>query len=130
VTSGHAGATAHHARIRTRGSTTARTPRTERVRERLARIQEDLRRARAAERVLLEQVHYLDGLADDAETRRLTAETPLADRDWRDARTDLVRHTASLEDARRRVADLLAEQDDLLERLFELETATGRRDHP
>jgi hypothetical protein len=96
----------------------------------LARIQEDLRRARAAERVLLEQVHYLDGLADDAETRRLTAETPLADRDWRDARTDLVRHTASLEDARRRVADLLAEQDDLLERLFELETATGRRDHP
>ena len=98
------------------------------MRERLARIQDDLRRVRATERVLAEQVAYLDEVAADAETRKLVAQTPLADREWREARTDLDRHSALLDDARREVADLLTRRDDLLDRLFELDTAPRRRD--
>jgi hypothetical protein len=101
---------------------------TTRLRERLARTQDQLRRVRATERVLVEQVAYLDEMAADAETRKLVAQTPLADREWREARTDLDRHTALLDDTRREAAELLAEQDRLLERLFELETTLGR-DH-
>ena len=98
------------------------------MRERLTRIQEQLRRTRANERVLVEQVAYLDEIAGDAETRKLVAETPLADREWREARTDLDRHTALLDEARREVAGLLTERDRLLDRLSELETAPRRRD--
>ena len=98
------------------------------VRERLARIPDDLHRVRATERVLAEQVEYLEELANDAETRKLVAQTPLADREWRDARTDLDRHSALLEEARQEVRELLAEQDRLLDRLFELEAGKRRRD--
>jgi chromosome segregation ATPase len=98
------------------------------VRERLTRIQEQLRRIRANERVLAEQVDHLGDVAGDAETRRLVAETPLADREWREARTDLDRHTALLDEARREVTALLTERDRLLDRLSELETAPWRRD--
>jgi hypothetical protein len=76
----------------------------------------------------VEQVAYLDEMAADAETRKLVAQTPLADREWRDARTDLDRHTALLDETRREAAELLAEQDRLLERLFELDTPLGRDD--
>jgi hypothetical protein len=98
------------------------------VHERLTRIQEQLRRVRANERVLLEQVTYLDEVASDAETRKLVAETPLAGREWQEARTDLDRHTALLDEARREVAALLSERDRLLDRLSELDTAPRRRD--
>jgi hypothetical protein len=98
------------------------------VHERLGRLREELRRVRATERVLAEQVAYLREVADDAETRSMVAQTPLAEREWREARTDLDRHSALLDDARREATDLLAEQDRLLDRLVELEAATGRRD--
>lgn len=90
------------------------------MRERLSRTQQQLKRVRANERVLAEQVDHLASVAGDAETRNLVAETPLADREWRQARTDLDRHTALLDEARREAADLLAEQDRLLDRLGEL----------
>jgi chromosome segregation ATPase len=99
------------------------------VHERLTRIQDELRRVRATERVLAEQVAYLDEVAADAETRKLVAQTPLADREWRTARTDLDRHRASLDDTRREVADLLAQRDRLLDRLVEADAASRRRDH-
>jgi hypothetical protein len=99
------------------------------VRERLNRTQEELRRVRATERVLVEQVAYLAEIAEDAETRKLVAQTPLADREWRDARTDRDRHRTLLDEARREAQDLLDERDRLLDRLFELETAHVRRDH-
>lgn len=78
--------------------------------------------------MLVEQVAYLDEVAADAETRKLVAQTPLADREWREARTDLDRHTALLDETRREAAELLAEQDRLLERLFEIDTPLGRDD--
>lgn len=92
-----------------------------RIRERLGRVQERLRRVRGEERVLAEQVSYLADVADDAETRKLVAQTPLADREWREARTNLDRHAAQLDEARRTLAELEEERDQLLDGLLELE---------
>jgi len=70
-------------------------------------------------RVLEEQVAHLADVADDAETRKLVAETPLADREWRAARTDLDRHARQLVEARAEVDELSGEQDRLLDRLLD-----------
>lgn len=98
------------------------------MRERLTRIQDELRRVRATERVLADQVAYLDEAADQAETRKLVAQTPLADREWREARTDRDRHRSLLDESRQQVRDLLAEQDRLLDRLLAVESSAPRRD--
>lgn len=100
------------------------------MRERLTRIQGELRRVRATQRVLSEQVAHLDDVAAEAETRKLVAQTPLADREWRAARTDRDRHRALLEEASQQVGDLLAEQDRLLDQLLATEPAPWRRDEP
>ncbi|GGI04413.1 hypothetical protein GCM10011354_08970 [Egicoccus halophilus] len=114
----------------TTGAATGTDRETTRVRDRLARIQDDLKRVRATERVLAEQVAYLAEVAQDAETRKLVAQTPLADREWRDARTDLDRHAGLLEEARSQAQALVDQRDGLLERLFELEAARPGRDDP
>lgn len=87
-------------------------------------MQDRLRKTRARTRVLAEQVAHLQDVADDAETRRLVAATPLADREWREARTDLERHERVLDEARREVEGLLEERDRLLDRLLEVEETT------
>jgi len=97
------------------------------VRERLTRVQERLRQVRATERVLAEQVAHLEEVAAEAETRKLVAQTPLADREWREACTDRDRHGALLEESRREAAELLADRDRLLDRLFELQAEPVRR---
>jgi chromosome segregation ATPase len=109
------------------GTTTGSTRNADRVHERLARTQEQLKRVRATQRVLAEQVAYLDEVAAGAETRKLVAETPIADREWRDARRDRDRHRNLLEDAEREAQSLIAQRDRLLERLHELETAHRQR---
>jgi hypothetical protein len=71
--------------------------------------------------VLDEQVAYLGEVADDAETRRLVAQTPLADREWRDAQADHERHTRLREEALDTIDALTQERDRLLDRLLELD---------
>ncbi len=110
------------------GTITPSIRRASRVHERLARTQEELKRVRASQRVLAEQVAYLDEVATDAETRKLVAETPLADREWRDARRDRDRHRSLLEDAENEARALSAERDRLLERLHELGSGPPQRD--
>ena len=90
------------------------------VRERLVSVQERLRRTRASLRVLEEQVAYLGEIADAAETRKLVAQTPLADREWRDARTDHERHVRLRDEARDELDELARERDRLLDRLLEI----------
>lgn len=53
--------------------------------------------------------------------RRLVAQTPLADREWREARTDHERHARLLEETLAEVAELAAERDRLLDRLLDVE---------
>lgn len=102
----------------------AATRQVARIRERLGRTQDEIKRVRATERVLAEQVAHLNDVADDAETRHLVAQTPLADREWQAARTDRDRHAALLTEARQHLADLQEEQDRLLDRLLDLEETT------
>ena len=102
------------------GTTTPSRRRASRVHGRLSRIQATLRRVRATEQLLAEQVAHLDDVADDAETRKLVSPTPLTDREWREARNDRDRHRIQLEESRHHAQELLAERDQLLDRLQEL----------
>ncbi|MFP5309276.1 MAG: hypothetical protein ACLGIR_06815 [Actinomycetes bacterium] len=95
-----------------------------RIREQLARVQERLHKLRAEQRVLAEQVQHLADVLDDAETRKLVSQTPLADRDWRSARDDHDRHARLLDEAHAGLAELATERDRLLDRLIELEEDT------
>jgi len=99
----------------------------ERTRRRLLRTRSALERAQAAERELVAQVAHLEAVAAETHTRGLVAQDPRAAHEARDARSDLDRHAALLEDTRQEISALLVEQDALLDRLLELQTHPGRR---
>ena len=67
---------------------------------------------------------YLAEVEADAETRKLVAQTPLADREWREAKTDLDRHARSLQEKRDEVTTLEVDRDRLLDQLLAAEEAT------
>ena len=92
--------------------------------KRLDDIRQEMMRAREAVRILDEQVAYQEGIADAAQTTAVVAETPLAHRERREADDDLRRLRRQRDSARQQIAALLAEQDDVLDRL--LEQAGGR----
>lgn len=107
--------------MRPDGRTATRaTSEAEKLQERLLHVQEKLRRRRANLRVLEEQVAHLGDIADDAETRRIVAQTPLADREWREAETDRARHARVRDEAREELEELGRERDRLLDRLLDL----------
>ena len=87
--------------------------------KRLEDIRTELQRGREALRILDEQVAFQEGVAGDAETNAVVAETPLAHRERREADGDLQRLRTQRDELRSQIADLVAEQDDVLERLFE-----------
>jgi hypothetical protein len=88
------------------------------VERRLAEVSGRLRALREELRVIDEQLLHLGDDAEDARLRALVSETPLADREHRDAR----RHADAM--ARRRaevvesIAVLEARSDELLDRLI------------
>ncbi|HEX9257915.1 MAG TPA: hypothetical protein VF855_00155 [Acidimicrobiales bacterium] len=88
------------------------------VERRLAEVGDRLKALRDELRVIDEQLLALADEADDTRIRSLVSETPLADREYREAQ----RHADAM--ARRRadvlgeIAQLEARQDDLLDRLI------------
>ncbi len=88
-----------------------------RIERRLDDVSARLRRARAELAVVDEQLAVLADHADDAALRALVSETPLAEREHREAR----RHADALARSRTAVFNSIAElervQDDLLGRL-------------
>jgi hypothetical protein len=70
-------------------------------------------------RILDEQVVFQQDVSEEARIRALVSETPLADRESREAADDLGRLVRSRDDALARVAELRAEQDRLLERMLD-----------
>lgn len=88
------------------------------VQKRLADVRAEVQQLRDALRVLDEQVAFQQDVADDAATRALVASTPLADREARDAAEDLRRVRRQRDEVAGRIAELLSEQDVLLERLL------------
>lgn len=87
--------------------------------KRLEEIRPELLRARESMRVLDEQVAFQAGIAAEAETNAVVAETPLAHREHREADGDLQRLQRQRNELRERIAALLAEQDELLDRMLE-----------
>lgn len=84
----------------------------------LSDISEGLAKARADLRIAEEQILFQMDVVEEAKTRALVAETPLADREYQQARGDyerMVRHRDAVQD---RIAELKAEQDRLLDRML------------
>jgi predicted RNase H-like nuclease (RuvC/YqgF family) len=87
--------------------------------DRLTQLSGEIAEAQTALRILEEQLAFLEEVADDARIRAVVSETPLADREFREAQGDLERMRRSHADAASRVEELRREQDLLLERIFE-----------
>lgn len=88
------------------------------VTERLAALSAEIVEEQTHLRILEEQLAFQSEVADDARIRALVSETPLADRESHIAADDLRRLERSRDDARRRLDELRAEQDALLERML------------
>jgi len=86
--------------------------------ERLAALSAEIAEEQTQLRILDEQLTFQAEVADDARIRALVSETPLADRESRTAADDLQRLERSRSESLRRVAELRAEQDALLERML------------
>jgi len=87
------------------------------LQRRLVDVTERLKKVRAELAVTEEQLAFLEEEADEARLRALVSETPLGDIEARDAR----RHADALARQRevllRSVAELVGEQDRLLDRM-------------
>ena len=86
--------------------------------DRLAALSGEIAEEQTQLRILEEQVVFQQEVSEDARIRALVSETPLADREAREAADDLRRLIRSRDDALDRIATLRAEQDALLERMF------------
>ena len=87
--------------------------------DRLSALSEEISEEQTQLRILDEQVVFQQDVAEEARIRALVSETPLADREAREAADDLRRLIRSREEAQTRVDDLRAEQDSLLERMLD-----------
>ena len=69
-------------------------------------------------RIVEEQILFQMDVAEEAKTRMLIAETPLADRDYRIARDDLERMHRERDDLSARIGAIRRDQDRLLDRML------------
>ena len=76
------------------------------------RVREDLR-------IVEEQISFQLDVVEDAKTRMLVSETPLADRDFRIARDDLGRMYKERARLTSEIARLVVEQDRVLDRMLD-----------
>lgn len=81
------------------------------VGDRLTRAKEDLR-------IVEEQLLFQMDVLEEAKTRMLVAETPLADREFRVAREDHDRLVDERDRVSREIVELQGEQDRLLDRML------------
>lgn len=81
------------------------------VGDRLTRAKEDLR-------IVEEQLLFQMDVLEEAKTRMLVAETPLADREFRVAREDHDRLVQERERVQKQIVELQGEQDRLLDRML------------
>ena len=84
----------------------------------LADLGAGLARARQDLRIAEEQLLFQAEVMEDARTRMLVSETPLAERDFRIARDDYERLDRQRSRLSAEIADLRREQDRLLDRML------------
>jgi hypothetical protein len=89
-----------------------------RIERSMSQIGERLNKAREQLRIIEEQLLFQMDVLEEAKTRMLVSETPLADRDYRVARDDFQRLERQRDEAAARIADLQREQDRLLDRML------------
>jgi hypothetical protein len=87
------------------------------LQRRLVDVTERLKKVRAELAVTEEQLAFLEEEADEARLRALVSETPLGDIEARDARRHADALARQREALRRSVAELVGEQDRLLDRM-------------
>ena len=88
------------------------------VERKLSESSERLRQLRAELSVVDEQLAFLTDAAEETRLRAMVSETPMADREHRDAQKHadaMARHRAELTT---QIGELERSQDELLERLF------------
>ena len=88
------------------------------ISERLAALSGEIAEEQTQLRILEEQVTFQKEVSEEARIRALVSETPLADRESREASDDLARLVRSRDDVLQRLSELRAEQDTLLERML------------
>ena len=84
----------------------------------LSQIGDRLKQAREELRIVEEQLLFQMDVLEEAKTRMLVSETPLADREFRVARDDHERLVRQRDDFQTEIAELQAEQDRLLDRML------------
>jgi hypothetical protein len=88
------------------------------IQKSLAEIGDRLNKAKNDLRIVEEQLLFQMDVMEDAKTRALVAETPLADREFRVARDDHDRLVKQREEVQRDILELQKEQDRLLDRML------------
>ena len=88
------------------------------VQRTLAEIRTRIAKARDDLRIVEEQLLFQSDVVEEAKTRMLVSETPLADREYRIARDDHERMAKERGRVRATIAELEAEQDRLLDRML------------
>ena len=94
-------------------------PRSVRIEKSLAEINERLVKAREELHIAEEQLLFQMDVVEEAKTRAIVSETPLADREHQEAQADLGRMTKARDEARERITELKKEQDKLLDRMLD-----------
>ncbi len=89
-----------------------------RIEKSLSALNDRLAKAREELRILEEQVLFQMDVVQDAEVRAVVAETPLADKDYQEARADRDRMLKERDRINREIAELQQEQDRLLDRML------------
>ena len=89
-----------------------------RIKKTLTELGDSLTRAREDLRIIEEQLLYQTDVLEEAKTRMLVSENPVADREFRIARDDYERLVRQREKAHEAIADLRLEQDRLLDRML------------
>lgn len=87
--------------------------------ERLRALSSEISELQTEIAILEEQIAFQAEVADDARIRAIVSETPLADRESQVATGDLDRLKRARADALKKIEQLRADQDRLLERMLD-----------
>ncbi|MDQ3985405.1 MAG: hypothetical protein M3280_02770 [Actinomycetota bacterium] len=89
-----------------------------RLQRSLSDLGDSLTRAQEELRIVEEQLLFQNDVFEEAKTRMLVSETPIADREYRVARDDLERLRRQRDRVNAEIGDLRREQDRLLDRML------------
>ncbi|HLF70184.1 MAG TPA: hypothetical protein VI541_04440, partial [Actinomycetota bacterium] len=90
----------------------------QKVLRRLDQINTEMARYKEELRVATEQLSYQGEVADEAKTRMLVSDTPASRREFKEAEGDLELHRRNHQEMAKKIRELEAQRDRLLEELI------------